>query len=54
MNQSDHLSNDVSVEGRLTDTSLTVKTKSRAIAALDRLIGSIADVPAAKLEAYAN
>ncbi len=54
MNRDDHLSNDVSVEGRITETGLTVKTKSRAIAALDRLVGSLMDVPAAKLEAYAN
>ena len=54
MNQSDHLSNDVSLEGRITETGLTVKTKSRAIAALDRLVGSFMDAPAAKLEAYAS
>ena len=54
MSQNDHLSNDISVEGRLSESSLTITTSSRAIAALDRLIGSIADVPAAKLEAYAN
>ncbi len=54
MNERDSLSNEVRLEGRITETGLTIKTKSRAIAAVDRLMGSVMDVPAAKLEACAS
>lgn len=55
MNQNDdHLSNEVSVEGRITETGLTAKTKSRAVSAIDRLVGACLDIPASKMEAYVN
>ena len=50
----DHLSNEVSFEGRITETGLSAKTKSRTVAALDRLIGSALDIPASKMEACAS
>ncbi|MCY3688818.1 MAG: DUF2806 domain-containing protein [Gammaproteobacteria bacterium] len=53
-NDTDHLSNEVSVLAVVTESGVTAKTKSRAVAAIDRLVGALADVPAAKLEAYAN
>ena len=54
MNRDDHLSNEISVDARITDSSLTAKVKSRAIAALDRLVGSLLDVPTSKMESYAS
>ena len=54
MADKDHLSNEVSIEGRVTETGLSAKAKSRAIAAFDRLIGAALDVPGAKMEAWAN
>lgn len=54
MKQDDHLSNEVGVEARVTETGLSAKAKSRAIAAFDRLLGSIIDIPISKLESYAN
>jgi len=54
MNKNDHLSNNVGVEARITETGLSAKAKSRAIAAFDRLLGSLIDIPVAKLESYAN
>ena len=54
MSNRDHLSNEVSVDVQLNEKGLSAKTQSRAVAAIDRLIGSLIDVPAAKLEASAN
>ena len=54
MTRNDHLSNEVGIEGRLTETGLSARVKSRALAAFDRLIGAVLDVPAAKMEAWAN
>ena len=54
MADKDHLSNEVSIEGQITETGLSAKAKSRAIAAFDRLTGAALDVPAAKMEAWAN
>lgn len=54
MADNDHLSNKVSIEGRITETGLSVRTKSRAIAAIDRLVGAAVDVPASRMEAYAS
>ena len=54
MADKDHLSNEISIEGRVTETGLSAKAKSRAIAAFDRLIGAALDVPGAKMEAWAN
>ncbi len=54
MNRDDHLSNEVSVDARITASGLSANAKSRAIAALDRLVGSLLDVPASKMESYAS
>ena len=54
MNREDHLSNQVSVDARITNSGLSANAKSRAIAAFDGLLGSLLDVPASKLETYAN
>ena len=50
----DHLSNTVSLRARITETDLSFSAKSRAIAALDRLIGATVDIPASMMEAWAN
>ena len=54
MNRDDHLSNEISVDARITDSSLSANLKSRAIAALDRFVGSLLDVPTSKMESYAS
>ena len=54
MNRDDHLSNEVSVDARITDSGLSANAKSRAIAAFDRFLGSLIDVPASKMESYAS
>ena len=53
-NNEDHLSNKVSINAQLTETGITAETKSRTIAALDRLVGSLLDVPTAYLENWAS
>ncbi len=54
MKRDDHLSNEVHVDARITDSGLSATAKSRAIAALDRFVGSLLDVPASKMESYAT
>ena len=54
MSRNDHLSNEVSFEGQITETGLSAKAKSRVIAAFDRFFGSLLDIPASKMEAYAS
>ena len=54
MNHDDHLSNEISIDARITDSGLSATARSRAIGALDRLLGSIFDVPASKMESYAS
>ena len=54
MANDDHLSNEVSVEAKITETGLATRAKSRALAAVDRLIGAAVDVPAAKMETWAS
>ena len=51
--EKDHLSNLVSVNAALTESGVSAETKSRAVAAFDRLLGSALDIPAAKLESVA-
>ena len=46
----DHLSNEVAIEVHLDETGLTFRAKSRAVAAFDRLCGSVPDFFAARLE----
>lgn len=50
----DPLSREVAIAARLDDTGLSLHAKSRAVAALDRLVGSIADWPAAFFEGKAE
>lgn len=50
----DHLSNELSVDASLTETGISGRVKSRAAAALDRLVGSALDIPAAKWESIAR
>ena len=54
MSKKDHLSNEVSLGVTLSEKGISGKAKVRTIAALDRLIGSLIDIPTAKLEASAN
>ena len=54
MNDKDHLSNKVSLSAQMTKAGISATAMSRAIAALDRLVGSVLDVPTAYLEKYAN
>lgn len=49
-NSDDPLNRETSVSAELTETGVKAKTNSRAIAALDRLVGNIADVWNSKLE----
>ncbi|WP_064651865.1 DUF2806 domain-containing protein [Rhizobium sp. WYCCWR10014] len=46
----DHLSNETSVSAELTDTGVKAAAKSRAVAAIDRLAGNIADLGNSWLE----
>lgn len=46
----DHLSNETSLSAAITDTGVTAAAKSRTVAAIDRLVGNIADLPSAWLE----
>ena len=52
MTDSDHLSNEISLSGKIDEKGLTAGVKSRTIAALDRLLGNLVDVPNAFLERY--
>lgn len=47
----DHLNNEVSVSARITESGVEAKSKSRLFSAVDRLLGSVFDVPSAALEA---
>jgi len=51
--QDDHLSNEVALNARLDETGVTFAAKSRAVAAFDRLVGSVLDIPAAHFERIA-
>ncbi len=48
------LSKEVAIAAKLDETGLAVKAKSRAIAAIDRLAGSLFDWPAAYLEGFSD
>ena len=50
----DHLSSEVGIEVAISDTGLKATAKSRAIAAIDRLLGGVFDVWIAKREAEAE
>ena len=52
--EKDHLSNEVSIQASVTETGVSLKAKSRAVAAIERFVGALADVPAAKLETWAK
>lgn len=53
MSAKDHLSNRVGARLRLSEKGVSAEVKSRTVAALDRLLGSLIDIPTAKLEAMA-
>ncbi|MDZ5448637.1 DUF2806 domain-containing protein [Labrys sp. ZIDIC5] len=46
----DHLSNEVSLSGEITETGVKLAAKSRFVSALDRLLGAIGDKLSLKLE----
>ncbi|MES2136455.1 MAG: DUF2806 domain-containing protein [Pseudomonadota bacterium] len=48
--ESDPLSREVIIAAKLEENGITLRAKSRAVAALDRLIGSLCDIPAAFAE----
>lgn len=50
----DHLSNEVSISGELTDSGVKASAKSRAVSAFDRLVGSAVDTGSAWLEGVAE
>jgi hypothetical protein len=52
--EKDPLAGEVSVSAKVDETGLTARAKSRAVVALDRLIGSVVDIPAAWLETRAH
>ena len=45
---------EVSVDGRLTATSVSARVRSRAFASFDRLLGATVDIAAAKMEGWAG
>ena len=47
----DHLSNELRLEASLSERGISGSVRSRAAAAIDRLLGSLFDIPAAKWEA---
>lgn len=53
-NDKDHLTNKVSIKAQLTKTGISVETSSRAVAAIDRLVGSIIYVPTVYMENLAD
>lgn len=52
--EEDILSREVVIGARLEENGIAVRTKSRAVAALDRLVGSLLDLPAAFFEGKAR
>lgn len=50
----DHLSNEISIAAKIEDRSLTIGARSRFVSAVDRLLGSVADIPAAYFEDFAK
>lgn len=54
MSKQDHLSNGVSVEAAIEGKGVSLAAKSRAVAAFDRLLGGLLDIPSAWLENIAE
>lgn len=52
--QDDILSREVAVSAKLDENGVSLRAKSRAVAALDRLVGSLLDAPAAFFEGVAQ
>lgn len=52
--QDDPLSGEISVSAEITESSLSASAKSRALIALDRLLGNVIDIPGAYIEAAAK
>lgn len=46
----DRLSNEVSLSAKLEDSAVSLNARSRFVSAVDRLLGSIADIPASYFE----
>jgi hypothetical protein len=49
----DHLSNEISLSGKLTDNGIEAAAKSRALASIDRLVGSVFDTGTSWFEGVA-
>ena len=54
MHKEDHLSNEVSLRLALSKSGVSVACKSRAIAAIDRLLGGVVDIPNAYIDSVAD
>ena len=54
MPNKDHLSNEINLDLSLSEKGVSGKAKLRSLAAFDRLLGSLIDVPASKLETISN
>ena len=50
----DILSREIVIAGKLAENGVSVQVKSRAVAAMDRLLGSLADIPTAFAEGVAS
>ena len=54
MPKKDHLSNEIHLDVSLSEKGVSGKAKLRSLAAFDRLLGSLIDIPASQLESVAN
>lgn len=50
----DHLSTEVSISAKLEDKAVSLNAKSRFVSAVDRLLGSVADIPSSYFEGIAE
>lgn len=50
MDDGDHLATEVAISAKLEKSAITAAARSRAVAAIDRLLGSAADIPTAYFE----
>ena len=54
MPKKDHLSNELELDVSLSEKGVSGRAKLRTLAAVDRLLGSLFDIPASKLESISN
>lgn len=54
MPKKDHLSNEINLDFSLSEKGVSGKARLRSLAAFDRLLGSLIDIPASKLESISN